>query len=149
MIRYSGIIPIDKAFYLAGTAARDQGLDNLAFLLLNRYIDLTEAIEEGTIDSIDNTDFADATNVPFPFELPEQQYLAEEDDREEIRDWVLTICMDKSVDQQHPTKEMALGTMYAGLYATDLPTCVVTGCPVQKWELLQVNNSLANKVTSF
>ena len=149
LIRYSGIIPIDKAFYLAGTAARDQGLDNLAFLLLNRYIDLTEAIEEGTIDSIDNTDFADATNVPFPFELPEQQYLAEEDDREEIRDWVLTICMDKSVDQQLPTKEMALGTMYAGLYATDLPTCVVTGCPVQKWELLQVNNSLANKVTSF
>jgi len=72
-------------------------------------------------------------------------FRAEEDDREEIRDWVLTICMDKSVDQQLPTKEMALGTMYAGLYATDLPTCVVTGCPVQKWELLQVNNSLANK----
>ena len=46
LIRYAGIIPIDKVFYLAGTIARDQGHDNLAFLLLNRYIDLTEALTE-------------------------------------------------------------------------------------------------------
>jgi intraflagellar transport protein 172 len=146
LMRYSGIIPIDKAFYQAGTMARDQGHDNLAFVLLNRYIDLTEAIEEGNIDSIDNADFVDATNVPFPFDLPTQQYLPREDDREEIRDWVLTICMDKSVDQQLPAKQQALGTVYSGLYASDLPTCIVTGYPVQKWELLNVNKSVANKV---
>ena len=126
--------------------ARDQGHDNLAFVLLNRYIDLTEAIEEGNTDNIDNADFADATNVPFPFDLPTQQYLPHEDDREEIRDWVLTICMDKSVDQQLPAKQQALGTAYSGLYASDLPTCIVTGYPVQKWELLNVNKSVANKV---
>jgi intraflagellar transport protein 172 len=146
LIRYAGIIPIDKVFYLAGTIARDQGHDNLAFLLLNRYIDLTEAIDEDSIDNIDNADFADATNIPFPFDLPSKQYLVEEDDREEIRDWVLSTCMDKSIDQQLPGSKLSLGTVYAGLYASDLPTCVVSGTPVQKWELLQVNNSIANKV---
>ena len=149
LIRYSGLIPIDKAFHQAGIMARDQGHDNLAFVLLNRYIDLTEAIEEGSIDNIDNADFADATNVPFPFELPLQQYLPREDDREEIRDWVLSICMDKAVDQQLPAKQQAAGTVHAGLYASDLPTCIVTGYPVQKWELLNVNNSIANKVGGF
>ena len=146
LIRYAGIIPIDKVFYLAGTIARDQGHDNLAFLLLNRYIDLTEAIDEESIDNIDNADFADATNIPFPFDLPSKQYLVEEEDREEIRDWVLSTCMDKSIDQQLPGSKLSLGTVYAGLYASDLPTCIVTGSPVQKWELLQVNNSIANKV---
>lgn len=146
LIRYSGIIPIDKTFFLAGTLAREQGHDNLAFVLLNRYIDLTEAIDEGSIENIDNADFADATNVPFPFDLPQVQYICEEDDREEIRDWVLSICMDKSIDQQLPSRQQSLGTVYAGLYRTDLPTCIVTGNPVQKWELLRVNNSIANKV---
>ena len=74
----------------------------MAFLLLNRYIDLTEAIDEESIDNIDNADFADATNIPFPFDLPSKQYLVEEEDREEIRDWVLSTCMDKSIDQQLP-----------------------------------------------
>ncbi len=33
-------------------------------MLLNRYVDLTEAIEEGNASLLDNSDFAEATNVP-------------------------------------------------------------------------------------
>ena len=33
-------------------------------MLLNRYVDLTEAIEEGNISLLDDSDFAEATNVP-------------------------------------------------------------------------------------
>lgn len=36
LLRYPEIIPADKAFYMAGTACREQGNINLAFLLLNR-----------------------------------------------------------------------------------------------------------------
>ncbi|CAM9280451.1 unnamed protein product, partial [Choristocarpus tenellus] len=32
-----------------------------------------------------------------------------------------------------------------GLYTSDLPSCVVTGYPVHKREMLQVNNARANK----
>lgn len=37
LLKYPDYIPQDKAFYLAGVAAREQGNTNLAFLLLNRY----------------------------------------------------------------------------------------------------------------
>lgn len=43
---------------------KDLGNENLAFVLLNRYVDLTEAIEEGNASLLDNSDFAEATNVP-------------------------------------------------------------------------------------
>lgn len=33
-------------------------------MLLNRYVDLTEAIEEGNASLLDNSDFTEATNVP-------------------------------------------------------------------------------------
>lgn len=33
-------------------------------MLLNRYVDLTEAIDEGNASLLDNSDFAEATNVP-------------------------------------------------------------------------------------
>lgn len=36
LLKYPELIPHDKAFYLAGCAAREQGNINLAFLLLNR-----------------------------------------------------------------------------------------------------------------
>lgn len=36
----------------------------MAFVLLNRFLDLSEAIEEGSLDAMDNTDFV-GTDVPF------------------------------------------------------------------------------------
>ncbi len=145
LIRYSGIIPTDKAFYVAGMACKDNGELNLAFMLLNRYVDLIEAIEEGDLSNIDNADFADATNVPFDTPLPTYFYLPEHDAREEVRDWVLSICMDKSIEQKLPRQGESENTVYAGLYASDKPTCIVTGYPVSKRDELSVNNSIANK----
>ncbi len=46
LLRYVDIVPADKAFYQAGILCREIGEESLALLLLNRYIDLTEAIEE-------------------------------------------------------------------------------------------------------
>ena len=48
----------------AGSLCKDLGNENLAFVLLNRYVDLTEAIDEGNASLLDNSDFAEATNVP-------------------------------------------------------------------------------------
>ena len=145
LLRYSGIVPTDKAFYNAGMLAKQQGQMNLAFMLLNRYVDLIEAIEEGDASNIDNADFADATNVPFETRLPTFFYLPEHEDREEVRDWVLSICMDNDIEQKLPRQGEAEGTIYAGLYASDKPTCIVTGYAVNSRDLLEINNSVANK----
>lgn len=59
----------------AGCLCRDVGNENLAFVLLNRYVDLTEAIEEGSASLVDNSVFAEATNVPLVHDdtLPTKQ----------------------------------------------------------------------------
>jgi hypothetical protein len=43
--RYVGVVPADRAFYDAGMAAKAGGLLGNAFVFLNRYLDLREAME--------------------------------------------------------------------------------------------------------
>ena len=68
------MVPADKAFYEAGIASKSMGWENMAFVFLNRYLDLYEAIEESLLDLLHNTDFAD-TDIPFEIPLPEEPYL--------------------------------------------------------------------------
>lgn len=58
-MRNSDIIPADKAFYEAGMQCRKMGWDNMAFVFLNRFLDLMEVIEDpdGNSDALDSTDF--------------------------------------------------------------------------------------------
>jgi len=138
LLKYCGVIPADKLFYLAGTMCRDQEhLQSLAFVLLNRYIDLIEAIEDGDTSTLDNADLAD-TCIPSPFdyELPKNQYL-NEDKREEIREWVLAMSMDQAVEQSLPEKGQG-DPIYEGLYASSDPICIVTGYPVPQQTLLEL-----------
>merc|ERR1711988_1376470 len=113
-------IPVDKLFYMAGTLCQKQGHENLGFVLLNRYVDLTEAIDEGDASLIDNSDFVDVTHISTVDErtLPSQQYISAEDEREEVRDWVLSVCMDAKIEQSLPPADQAQGTVYAGLYSS-------------------------------
>ncbi|CAB4017982.1 intraflagellar transport 172 homolog [Paramuricea clavata] len=130
LLRHTDIIPCDKGFYEAGMAAKNAGMENMAFVFLNRYLDISEGIEEGSLEYLDNTDFMD-TDIPFEVPVPERQYLAE-DKREEVKEWVLAVSMDQKVEQVLPVDER--GTYAASLVApstniTSLP-CVITGYPV-------------------
>ena len=70
---------------------------NMAFVFLNRYLDITEAMEENEASSttLDNSDFAN-TQIPFDFPLPEKQFLGDAE-REKVRDYVLELSMNSSV----------------------------------------------------
>jgi intraflagellar transport protein 172 len=46
----------------------------MAFVFLNHYLDLAEAIEEQSADGIDNADLEN-TDVPTEIPLPDQLYL--------------------------------------------------------------------------
>lgn len=46
----------------------------MAFVFLNRYLDLVEAIEEGSLDMLDNTDLQE-TDIPVEVPLPEKAFL--------------------------------------------------------------------------
>ncbi len=47
----------------------------MAFMFLNRYIDLADAIDEENTDMLDNADFA-GTDIPFEINLSQQKYLS-------------------------------------------------------------------------
>eukprot|EP01034_Spumella_vulgaris_P020636 gene20636-26451_t len=87
LLKYPDYLPQDKAFYQAGVSCRDNGNVNLSFLLLNRYVDLTEAIDSNDASFLDNTEFLEADAIPLQDNLPAKHYLGHEDDREEVRTW--------------------------------------------------------------
>lgn len=106
LLRYLREIPADKAFYEAGMACKIQGDLNMSFVFLNRYLDITEAVEEHEASSttLDNSDFAN-TQIPFDFPLPEKQFLADSE-REKVRDFVLELSMNAQVQQTLATAQL-------------------------------------------
>ncbi|CAG5120000.1 unnamed protein product, partial [Candidula unifasciata] len=146
LLRHTDVVPADKAFYEAGMLCKSLGWENMAFVFLNRYLDISEAMEEGTLDMLDHSDFQD-TDIPFEIPIPEKPFLTSQQ-HEEVKEWVLAVSMDRKVKQDLPKDER--GTYEASLVAADsgirsLP-CVVTGYPVLKNQMEFKNaNKVANK----
>ena len=87
LLRFAGDIPADKIFYIAGDYCLRLEWDDKAFVLLNRYIDLVDAICEQDIGQLDNQTFAN-TDIPMDHALPKWQYI-DEDSQQETREWVI------------------------------------------------------------
>ncbi len=96
-----------------------------------RYVDLTEAIDCKDMGTVDNSEFQDADGVPLTGPLPSSHYLQDEAGREDVRTWVLSVVTDSSVEQRFPRKDKARNTLYDGMFASDRPSCIVTGYPGQ------------------
>ncbi|KAM5126390.1 intraflagellar transport protein 172 homolog, partial [Mantella aurantiaca] len=74
LLRHTDIIPADKAFYEAGVAAKGMGWQSAAFIFLNRFLDLVDAIDEGNLDALDHSDFQN-TDIPYEIPLPAKQHV--------------------------------------------------------------------------
>ncbi|XP_071324251.1 intraflagellar transport protein 172 homolog [Trachinotus anak] len=130
LLRHTELVPADKAFYEAGLACRAVGWENMAFIFLNHFLDLCDAIDEGSLDALDHSDFID-TDIPFEVPVPTKLCVTDAQ-REQIRDWVLMVSMDHRLEQVLPLDERS--SYEASLVATNtglrsLP-CVLTGYPV-------------------
>eukprot|EP00924_Labyrinthula_sp_SR-Ha-C_P016582 snap_masked-scaffold_6-processed-gene-8.30-mRNA-1 protein AED:0.46 eAED:0.46 QI:0/-1/0/1/-1/1/1/0/1777 len=92
---FTHLIPADYVYFVAGTECRCNNLNGKAFVLLNKFIDICEAIadqDESVLE--ENTDTVD-TDLPqdlFPNGLPKTAVI-EEDIQEEIREYVLGSAM--------------------------------------------------------
>ncbi|VDD80059.1 unnamed protein product [Mesocestoides corti] len=132
LLRDSDIIPADKAFFEAGMQCRKIGWDNMAFVFLNRFLDLMEVMEDqdGTSDALDSTDFQD-TDIPLEVPIPEEPY-ATKSEHESVREWILTISMDQKLEQSLPKDERGVYEACLRSPATGVSAlpCVVTGYPV-------------------
>ncbi|CAG5928433.1 unnamed protein product [Menidia menidia] len=103
LLRHTEIIPADKAFYEAGLACKAVGWENMAFIFLNHFLDLCDAIDEGTLNALDHSDFLD-TDIPFEVPVPTKLCVSDAQ-REQIRDWVLMVSMDHRLEQVLPLDE--------------------------------------------
>lgn len=76
LLRYTDILVADRIFYEAGAAAKDYGseYESLGFLLLNHYLDLVDAIEEGNGELVDYSPFENS-DIPTEVSLPTRQWL--------------------------------------------------------------------------
>lgn len=139
-LRYVGIIPADKAFFKAGMAWKDAGRLNMAFVMLNRFLDLSDAMEDpdnGNV--IENADFVD-TDIPYDFHLPPRPHL-DYDRREEVRNMVLEMSMDQQVEQSlslRTCEQCGVETYEANLTCHSCKNkweqCAVSGYPIPPGE---------------
>lgn len=154
LLRYTMDIPVDKAFYDAGTACRDQHQLNAAFVFLNRYVDLTDAMADPDAGDIDNSDFLE-TDIPDPTRvpIPEAQYYPA-DARDEAKEWVIDKAMSNDVNPQLGSRncdKCNKSTYDAALEChhchTACTPCIVTGYPVLRKEKVKCKscNKDANK----
>lgn len=78
---------------------KDEGRLSEAFVFLNHYLDLCEAIEEEEGQLVDHSDLLQ-TDFPSNIPLPHQLYLTEDQkEHDNIKEWVLAISMDQKIDQ--------------------------------------------------
>ena len=99
----------------------------LFFLYKYRYLDLYEAIEEGSTDALDNTDLIE-TDIPLEVPLPEVPHLPRES-HEAVKEWVLAVSMDQKVEQRLPVDErMAYeASLITANTGTTYQPCIITG----------------------
>lgn len=109
-------------------------MNNMAFVCWNRFLDISEAIEESDASMLENVDFQH-TDVPFDVPLPDR--CLAEGKREEVRDWVLQVSLDQRIHQELDKRlceECGVSTYDAGLVchncSAKFEPCVVTGYPV-------------------
>ena len=135
------LVPADKAFYKAGTLCRKMDHRPLAFTILNKYIDVIEAMEEDEFPGFTDNDF-DATNIALDnFSIPTEHYIHDEDSREEIRDWVLSFCINSSLERDLPkVGKIIKGELHEGLYDCPHEKCIITGFPIAENSLMKLQN---------
>ncbi|KAF2887801.1 hypothetical protein ILUMI_18372 [Ignelater luminosus] len=150
LLRYTDVIPADKGFYEAGIDLREDGRVSEAFVFLNHYLDICEAIEEGEGQLVDHSDLVQ-TDFPSNIPLPNELYLRDEPHiHESIREWVLTVSMDQNIDQTLPTDDRQL--YESSLQISEMP-CVVSAYPIQESSLsfqsssFKVNKDVWSKIS--
>ena len=131
LVRYIDLIQPDRVLYEAGIACRNFGekYENLAFVFLNHYLDVVDAIEENDPSTVDNSIF-EGTDIPLQFGLPHSMFLSEEV-HEEIKEWVLSVSVDKKISKELPLDRR--GVYEASTIDSEgkeYPICVISGYPI-------------------
>lgn len=99
LLRFVGTIPSYKAFFQAGQALKRAGMDHLGFVVLNVFLDMYEAVEEGCPMEVSDQCNLDLLDIPSleDITLPEKNFISKEQ-KNQIRDWLLSVSSKYGTD---------------------------------------------------
>jgi intraflagellar transport protein 172 len=135
--RHIPAIPADKAYFDAANAAKDANLLGIAFQFFNRFLDISDQIEEGEKDSSGMTDIGDFENMDYPHQFPLPPKLTiDEEVAKEARGWVLARSLEDSFDRSMPmitdptTNTPMFFAQLKSSSGTSFESCAITGLPL-------------------
>jgi len=139
LVRYIDLTTIDKPFYDAGVALRDNADEIQAFIFFNRYLDIYEAIQDPSNNMIEDNEEFSRTDIPnlLDLRLPRQNMISEQE-KSEIRDWLLQIVNKKPYELRLPKKTCS--NCSQSIYANNITCpfchvqekpCYLTGLPLK------------------
>ncbi|KAL0208530.1 hypothetical protein P9112_011117 [Eukaryota sp. TZLM1-RC] len=102
LLRYNGTLPSDKLFLEAGLACKLANQTNAAWVFLDKYIDIVEAIEEES-DYIEGCNLV-STDIPLENVTMPRNHYAPSSVRENQRQYVLTMSMAEEVHSEPNTR---------------------------------------------
>ena len=136
VLSYGDIIKFDQALYDAGTFARDQGQKGIAFILLDRYLDIYEIINDPQSKLEFKKEF-DKTDIPQSDPFIGQQNILSNEEKEKLQTWIVKTSVDKNIDFTFPQKDCAKCKKKIFEYNTSChhcgyqyDQCIITGYPI-------------------
>lgn len=154
LLSYSNLIPVDRAFYTAGQALKAAGREPLAFAVLNKYLDLYEAIEDDTEleplneGSLEGMDLPNIDSIA----LPTSNFL-NSTAKDELRDWLLALSAEKRTALQLTTFNCRNCSAKVEEHSRTCPkcqtvqgeTCILSGESIQSGEPVHTCTSCRKK----
>lgn len=136
VLSYGDIIKFDVALLDAGYAARDKNLKGVAYVLLNRYIDIYSIIEDDNIELEPDKEFEN-TDIPQKNLYTSDNNIINPNQKEDIQTWIVKNSIDKSIVIGLPKKncpkcknEIYEGKINCCFCSYQYDQCIITGHPV-------------------
>jgi len=85
-------------YYEAGINCKKQDWLGFAILLINRYLDIYDVIEDQDANTLGDNSEYQTTDIPSPYDCPlPNKNLLTEPEKEKIKNWCLNILFDSKV----------------------------------------------------
>jgi len=134
---YGDIIKFDLALLDAGQICKEKGFKGNSFILLNRYLDAYESIEDTNYKLEDEPELAD-TEIPFQNVFMSESNLVDEKQKQDIHDWIVKSNVDKSFEKTlkrikciNCPKEIFEANIKCKSCNFSYEQCVVSGFPIR------------------
>lgn len=139
LARFADVLSIDKPFYEAGMVLKETGNEIQAFMFLNRYLDIYDYIEDPQNNYLEENEEFKKTDFPAldKQHVPAQNMIGE-DERTQIRDWLLQVSIKRSTDLKLETKNCMNCSQRIYFNNVECPfcnhkvdACYLTGSPIE------------------